>query len=147
MKTAVETAALVGLIAPDAAAAGAYSSGWIKADAFNRYMAIASVGVMATGSTVDAKLEQATSSGGAGVKNVTGKVGAQLTEAGGDSNKQQVFDLIPADHLDIANGFSYFRLTITVGTAASDCDGKVIGVDPVNGPAKDHDAASVAAIY
>lgn len=136
MKTAAETAAVLGAAG---GAAGTYSTAWIKADAFLRYMGIAAGFAAVT--TLDAKLEQATSAAGAGAKDVTGKVATQIADG---AAKQIVLDLIPADDLDIANGFVFFRLTHTA--AAGPSAGLVLGVDGVNGPAKDFDAASVAQV-
>lgn len=143
MYAAPEVVAVVGNIDPDAYAAGAYSTGWIKADKFLRYMAILQAGTLVATATLDFKLEQATTSGGAGVKDVTGRAITQLTEAGTDSDKQAVIGLVPADHLDIANGFVYFRATATLGTAGGDVGAVVLGVGGVNGPAKDHDVSTV----
>lgn len=136
MKTAAETAAV---LAAAGGAAGTYSTGWIRADAFLRYMAV--VSGFAAVTTLDAKLEQATSAAGAGAKDVTGKVATQIADG---AAKQIVIDLIPADHLDVTNGFGFFRLTHTA--AAGPSAGLVLGVDGVNGPAKDFDAATVAQV-
>lgn len=143
MRAATEIAALVGVIDPDAYAASTVTTGWIKADKFHRYLAMVLAGDLVTDATLDAKLEQATDGSGTGAKDVTGKAITQLTQAGSDSNKQAAIGLIPADDLDIANGFVYFRLSCTLGTAGGDLAGSVYGVEPVNGPAKDHDATTV----
>lgn len=143
MLAAKEIAAVVGVIDPDAYAAGSYSTGWIKADKFARYLAAVLVGDMVATSTVDAKLEQASSGSGTGVKDISGRAITQLTQAGTDDNKQAMIDLIPANHMDIAGGFFWFRLTMTVATAASDAGGLVLGVTPVDGPAFNSDASTV----
>jgi hypothetical protein len=135
-------AAIVGAIDPDAYAASAVSSGWIKAADFHDYMAAVMVGTMATNSTVDAKLQQATDGSGTGVKDITGKAITQLTEAGTDSDKQAIINL-RQEELDINNGFTHFRLTVTVAVAASDAGAVVLGMEPRYGPASDNDAASV----
>lgn len=140
-----ERAAVVGVVDPDAYAAGTVSSAWISADQFLRYMAILAIGDLGTGATVDAKIEQASDSSGTGAKDVTGKAITQLTQAGSDDNKQAVIDLAPSD-LDHSNGFNHFRLSVTNGTEAMDGAAVVLGVDGVNGPASDYDAATVAEI-
>lgn len=139
-------AAVLGVIDPDATAAGAVSTGWIDLSKWGSIMAITLAGALGTNATFDAKLEQATASDGTGVKDVTGKAITQLTQAGTDeSDKQAIINCFP-DDLDINNGFRYVRLTITVATATSDAGGLVLGLDPRYGPANEHDAASVAEI-
>ena len=142
---ASECVGIVGVIDPDAYAAGTVTTGWIKAGDFQRFMATVSAGDLGTNATLDAKLEQASDSTGTGAKDVTGKAITQLTQAGGDSNKQAIINLNP-DELDIANGFGYFRLSLTVGTATSDAGAMVQGVYPRTGGAEDNDATTVAEI-
>jgi hypothetical protein len=137
-----DRAAIVGNIDPDAYAAGTYTTGWINMADFLSIMAIVQAGTLGSSATVDAKLEQATSAAGAGAKDVTGKAITQLTQAGTDSDKQAVINLF-ANELDINNGFTHARLSITVGTATSDAGGIVIGFDPVKDVASANDAATV----
>lgn len=134
--------ALVGVIDPDAYAAGTYTTGWIAAAEAANFMALVSVGDMVSTSTVDAKIQQATSAAGAGAKDVTGKSITQLTQAGTDDNKQVVIN-IRAEELDLANSFTHFRLSMTVATAASDAAGYVFSLDHRYGPANLRDLASV----
>lgn len=143
---ASEVAAVVGEIDPDAYATGTYTSGWINAADFDRYMATVEAGDLGTSATLDAKLEQAQDGSGTGAKDISGTDITQLTEAGGDSNKQAVINLNPAGDMDTANEFTHFRLSMTVGTAASDASGVVHGIGPVYGPASDHDASTVAEV-
>ena len=49
--------ALVGVIDPDAYAAGTYTTGWIAAAEAANFMALVSVGDMVSTSTVDAKIQ------------------------------------------------------------------------------------------
>ena len=142
MFAAKEKVGVVGVIDPDAYAAATTTSGWVKADAFLRYIAIIAAGDIATNGTLDAKIEQATSAAGAGAKDVTSLAITQLTEAGPDSNKQVVIDIDPCD-LDIANNFTHFRLSVTGAVAAADWGAVILGVEPVNGPATGFDAATV----
>lgn len=134
--------AVVANIDPDAYTAGAYSSGWVDMAKFGAIMAIVQAGDLGSSATLDGKLEQATSAAGAGAKDVTGKAITQLTQAGTDSNKQSVINLF-ADELDINNGFTHARVTITVGTATSDAGAIVLGVDPRKDVASASDAATV----
>ncbi len=134
--------ALAGVIDPDAYSAGTYTTGWIAAADAGAFMALVSVGTMASTSTVNAKLEQATSAAGAGAKDITGKAITALTEAGSDSDKQAIINLRP-EELDIANAFTHFRLSMTVATAASDASGHVFALDHRYGPANLRDIAAV----
>lgn len=135
-------AAVVGVIDPDANAAGALSTGWIAMKDFASIMAIVMAGDLGTSATLDAKIEQATDGSGTGAKDVSGKAITQLTQAGTDSNKQAVINC-RADEIDIANGFTHARLTMTTATATSDSAAIVLGFDPAYGPASDSDAATV----
>lgn len=137
-----EVAAVVGVIDPDAYAANTYTTGWVDMRDFLAVMAIVTAGDLGSSATLDAKLEQATSSGGAGVKDVTSKAITQLTQAGTDSNKQAVINC-RAEELDVDGGFRYVRLSMTVAVATSDCAGLVLGFNPARGPASDTDAATV----
>ena len=137
-----ELAAVVGVIDPDANAAGALSTGWIDMRDFGALLAIVMAGDLGTSATLDAKFEQATSSGGAGVKDVSGAAITQLTQAGTDSNKQALINL-RGEQLDTDSGFRYARLTMTTATATSDSGAVVLGFHPARGPASDFDATTV----
>lgn len=134
--------AVVGNIDPDAYAASTVTTGWIAAKNFERFLAIIQAGTLGVSATVDAKLEQASDSSGTGAKDITGKAITQLTQAGTDDDKQALINL-RADELDVANAFTHFRLSVTVGTAASDAAGIVLGFGGRYQPASDNDAASV----
>lgn len=137
-----ELAAVVGVIDPDALGASTVTTGWVNMRNFGAVMAIVMAGTLGTSATLDAKLEQATSSGGAGAKDIDGKDITQLTQAGTDSDKQVVINC-RAEELDVDNGFAYVRLSMTVATATSDCGGLLLGLFPARGPASDFDAATV----
>ena len=113
---------LVVAIAPSNQAAGAQSTGWISvADYFN-FMALVNVGALGASGTVDAKIEQAQDSSSTGAKDVAGKAITQIVA----SNKTAAIDINQND-IDVTNGFTHIRLTITVGTAACDTAATVIG--------------------
>jgi hypothetical protein len=133
--------ATVGILNPVSVAAGAFATGWIKADKFAKYHATLLTGVLGTAATVDAKIEQASAADGTGAKDVTGKTITQLVKASHD-NKQVEISLVPSE-LDLANAFYWFRVSGTVGAAASILGGLVQGITPKYGPASDHDLASV----
>lgn len=120
----------------------AKSTGWIAAANFFNFLALIAVGALGASATVDAKLEQATSAAGADAKDITGKAITQLTKAGTDDNKQVLINL-KQDELDIANGFTHFRLTVTPAVAASQIFGCVMGLDPRYNSASDNDATTV----
>lgn len=104
-------------IDPVAQAAGTITTGWISAANHERFLATVQTGLMGAAGTLDAKLQQATDSAGTGVKDVTGKAIVQVLKAAGD-NKQALINL-RAEELDMANSFTFFRLSVTVGTATS----------------------------
>lgn len=141
---ASEAAALVATIDPDALAVAAVSSDYVDMALFDQVLAVVSAGTLGTAATLDAKLEQAQDSGGTGVKDITGKAITQLVKAT-DDDKQALIDCRAAE-LDTDGGFSFLRLTITVGAATSDGSGHVFGFGPRYGPASDNDLASVAEI-
>jgi hypothetical protein len=132
---------VVGVIQPQSASS-VQVSGWLDATTFHNFMAVLQVGALGASATVDAKIQQATSSGGAGAKDVTGKAITQLTKAGTDDNKQVLLNLKQED-LDFNNGFKFFQVSMTPATAACLISGAVLGFDPRYGMASDNDAATV----
>jgi hypothetical protein len=137
-----DRSAVLACIDPDAYPAAAYSTGYIDVTNWQNLMAIIMAGDLGASATLNAKLEQATSSGGAGVKDVTGKAITALTQAGTDDNKQAIINCSQYD-LDFANGFKFVRLTMTVATATSDAGALLMGFDPRYNTAADNDAATV----
>jgi hypothetical protein len=137
-----EVVGIVGNIDPDAYAASTVTSGWIAAKNYQAFMAIVQAGALGSSATLDAKLQQASDGSGTGAKDITGKAITQLTQAGTDDDKQAVINLRP-EELDVDNGFTHFRLSMTVATATSDCGGIVLGLFPVRGPATGVDATTV----
>lgn len=135
-------APIVGVIPPQSTNTTVTSS-WLSMADLAALQAIISVGVLGASATVNAKLEQATDSGGTGAKDVTGKAISQLVKAT-DDNKQAVINC-RADELDVNNSFTHVRLSITVGTAASLVSGLILGHFPRYEPA-DVQAASVKEI-
>ncbi|MBB2915863.1 hypothetical protein [Cupriavidus alkaliphilus] len=137
-----ETQAVVAAIDPSSQGAGAATTAWVSADDFHAYMAVVAIGAFGSGATVDAKIQQAKDSSGTGAKDITGKSVTQLVAAGGN-NRQAVINFMPED-LDVNNGFTHVRLSVTVGTAASLTAGVLLGVGARQGPPSA--AASVAQI-
>jgi len=120
-----EELSVLATIDPVSQGAGTANSGWVDMRDVKRLLALVDVGVFGGSATVDAKLQQATSSGGAGAKDITGKAITQLLAAGGN-NRQALINLAD-DELDAANGFRWVQLSITVGTAATLISGLVLG--------------------
>ena len=112
-----EKLALLDNIAPISQSAGTVTSGWVSAANFERFLAVIQTGVLGASATVDAKLQQATDSSGTGAKDITGKAITQIVKATGDGKQVEIN--LRAEELDTNNAFNYFRLSVTVGTAAS----------------------------
>jgi hypothetical protein len=137
-----EVVALAGIIDPDAYTAATYTTGWVSAKNFTALAALISAGDLGASATINAKLEQATTSGGSGAKDITGKAITALTQAGTDDNKQAWINLRP-EELDVDNGFAFVRLSMTVATATSDAAGYLFGFQPARGPATAVDSTTV----
>ena len=131
-----DEAVLVGVIDPDLNTAATYTTGWINMGLFEAIQAIILAGALGTSATLDAKLQQATDASGTGVKDITGKAITQLTEAGTDSDKQAIINC-RSDELDVNNGFSHVRLSMTVAVASSDSAAVVLGHHARYQPATD----------
>lgn len=135
--------AVVGAIDPDAYAASTVVTGWIAAKDFHSFMAVVMAGTLGTNATLDAKLQQATDGSGSGAKDISGTAITQMTQAGTDKSDKQAVINLRQEQLDIANGFTHFRLSMTIATATSDAGGIVFGMDERYGPASDTDSAAV----
>jgi hypothetical protein len=138
-----EALAVLGAINPSSQAAGTANSGWISLANARRVLAIIQVGTFGAAATVDAKIQQAKDLAGTGAKDVAGKSIVQLLAAGGN-NVLSLID-VNADELDVNNGYSAVQLSITVGAAATQTAGLVLGGDTRFNPASAFNAASVAA--
>lgn len=137
-----ERAAICAVLDPVSQGIATVTTGWVAAKNFHSLLALVATGAMTAGSTVDAKLQQATDSAGTGAKDITGSAITQLTQASADGNKQVLINLRTED-LDVDGDFAFVRLSVTVGTAASLLFGALLGLDPRNGPASDNDATTV----
>ncbi len=119
-------AVVMAVLDPVSQAAATVTTAWVPMTDFEAIQAILQVGALGAGATVDAKLEQATSAAGAGAKDIAGKAITQLTKAGADDNKQVVINC-RSDELDVAGGFAYVRLSVTVAVAACLISAVVLG--------------------
>ena len=138
---ASEMLAILATIDPASQSAGSATTGWVSVANHHGLLAVVQTGVLGTLATVDAKLQQATDSTGAGAKDVAGRAIIQIVKATGD-NKQALINLKP-EELDTVNGFGFVRVTVTVGVAASITSAQLLGVNPRFAPA---DAANQAAV-
>ncbi len=154
---ASEEVALVGTIDPDAYAVGAQNSDYVDMEQFGRLMVTLLLGAMSdTSTTWDLKLQQATTSGGGGVKDITGKAITQIASGSPAVGDKQTVINLRADELDVNNGFSFVRAVMTSADSASPADSPVSsahdacvilqGLSPRYGPASDNDLASVVEI-
>jgi hypothetical protein len=139
-----EITAVLEKIAPVSQGAGAVSSGWVSVKDFHKFLAVIQAGVLGAAATLDAKIQQASDNAGTGVKDVAGKAITQMVKAT-DDNKQAEINFSPAD-LDVNNGFTFVRMTLTVGTAASLCAAVLLGLGPRSGPASASNVSSVKEI-
>lgn len=124
-----EKLAVLATLDPVAQTAGTVVTTWVPAANFHSFLALIMTGVLGTAATVDAKLRQATSSGGAGAKDITGKAITQIVKATGD-NVQAMIECRGED-LDSANGFTFVALSLTVGTATSIVGAALVGGNPL----------------
>ncbi len=139
-----ELLAILATLDPASQAAGTATTGWISLAMHNGLLAVIQTGVLGTGATVDAKVQQALDAVGTGAKDIAGKAIAQITKATGD-NKQALINVKPED-LDTVAGFGFVRLAVTVGGAASLTAAQVLGVSPRMLPADAGNQAAVAQI-
>ncbi|HWB15969.1 MAG TPA: hypothetical protein VG538_06130 [Vicinamibacterales bacterium] len=128
---------LRGVIDPDANTAATYTTGWVSLADFGAVMAIVFAGDLGSSATIDAKIEQAKDASATGSKDLTGKAITTLT----DSNVQAIIN-VRGEDLDVANGYTHVRLSMTVGTATSDSGAAIFGVDARYAPADAADTVS-----
>lgn len=115
-----ELLAILDYLAPVSQAAGTVTTpNWIfVGDIADQLQYELDVGVMGASATINAQVYQATSSGGAGSKVITGKALTALTQTPtNNSGTVNTIDFKCQD-LDTNNGFCYVQLSIVVATAA-----------------------------
>ncbi|NCW79167.1 MAG: hypothetical protein EBV64_14690 [Oxalobacteraceae bacterium] len=140
-----EQLSLLTSIDPSNQAAGSSTSSWVALANHHNLLAVIQTGAMANGSTVDAKLQQATDATGTGAKDITGKAITQLAQAANGASRQALINLRP-DEVDANNGFTHVRLVLTVATAAAHTAAQLLGLDPRFAPADAVNQAAVAQI-
>ena len=141
---ASEMLAILATIDPASQSAGTATTGWVSVANHHGLLAVVQTGVLGTLATVDAKLQQATDSTGAGAKDVAGRAITQIVKATGD-NKQALINLKP-EELDTINGFGFVRVALTVGVAASITGAQLLGVNPRFAPADSGNQAAVVQV-
>ncbi|TXH06685.1 MAG: hypothetical protein E6R09_01125 [Rhodocyclaceae bacterium] len=139
-----ELLAILATLDPSSQAAGTVNTGWVPLANHHGLLAVIQTGVLGTGATVDAKLQQALDATGTGAKDIAGKAITQIVKASGD-NKQALINVKPED-LDTVGGFGFVRLSVTVGVAASQTAAQVIGLNPRELPAHTGNQAAVLQI-
>ena len=139
-----ELFSVLATIDPASQAVGTVTTGWISAGNHHSLLALVQSGVLGTGATLDAKLQQATDASGTGAKDVTGKAITQIVKASGD-NKQALINLRP-DDLDVTNGYVYVRLSLTVAVAASLTAAQLLGFNPRFAPGDASNQVAVAQV-
>jgi len=140
-----EQLSILATLDPGNQAAGVVSTGWVALNTHHGLLALVQTGALATGSTVDAKLQQALDTSGTGARDVTGKAITQLTQASNGANRQALINLRP-EELDVNNGFAFVRLVVTVATAAANTSAQLLGVNPRLASAETANQAAVAQI-
>ena len=140
-----EQLSLLTSIDPSNQAAGSSTSSWVALANHHNLLAVIQTGAMANGSTVDAKLQQATDATGTGAKDITGKAITQLAQAANGASRQALINLRP-DEVDANNGFTYVRVVVTVAIAAAHTAAQLLGLDPRFAPADTVNQAAVAQI-
>ena len=139
-----ELLTILATLDPSSQAAGTTTTGWISVANHHGLLTVIQTGVLGTGATVDAKLQQAQDSTGTGAKDISGKAITQIVKATGD-NKQALINVKPED-LDTVNGFGFVRLSVTVGTAASQTAAQVLGINGRELPANTSNQAAVVQV-
>lgn len=139
-----ELLAILATLDPSSQAAGTATTGWISVANHHGLLAIVQTGVMGTGATLDAKVQQAQDASGTAAKDIAGKSITQIVKASGD-NKQALINVKP-EELDTVNGFGFVRLSVTVGVAASQTAAQVLGINGRELPAITANQAAVVQI-
>ena len=133
--------AVIATIAPASQAIGPVSSGWISFNAFEAMMGLVQNGALGVAATIDAIFQQALDGIGTGAKPVVA-TGMVQNVVATDNGKVNIINLLERD-LDVANGFQFVQLTVTVGVAASFAGALVLGVNERYGPAARNNAVFV----
>jgi len=113
----------------DSIAAGTHYSSYVSLANYHRAWLVLNVGDMATLSTLDVQIMQATDTSGTGVKTITGKSITQLTQAGGDGDDLICIEL-RTEELDVTNGFDCICVRVVASVAAVELGWVLFGCVP-----------------
>jgi len=113
----------------DSQDAGTHNGTWVAVSTYHRVWFVLDVGDMAQGATLDAGIQQATTTGGAGAKAITGKTITQLAQADGDGGDLVCIEL-QTEELDVDGGFDCVRFYVTVANAAVEYSAILYGCSP-----------------
>ncbi len=141
---ASEFLALVASINPSSQAVGSLTTGWVSMANVRTLLAIISTGTLGALSTVDASLSQAIDATGTGAKPIVGKAITTIPAASG--NNTQALINLQAHELDVANGYQFVELTLTVGVAASETAALLLGASTRYEPASAYNQTGVTQI-
>lgn len=108
------------------AGAATYTTTWMRASLAYQWLMIISAGTV--GTSVDAKVEQATDNSGTDAKDLSGSAITQLTAAGTAAIQFKPIDL------DIDNDFEFVRLSITTVGASTVASGHVLALGTMYEP-------------
>lgn len=140
MERLSEKVAVVSVIDPDAYAASTVNGDVIDMQDYEQVMFILQVGTLGSGASVSLTIKGDTTSGGSFTTTITGKVTANLTQAGSDSDKQAI---ITVTQDEVTNqGLRYLREDLLIQNATSDVGTIALGTTRY-GPASNFDLASV----
>lgn len=134
---------VVDCIDPDAYAIGAVNGDIIDMRDLRRVLFVVQVGTMAAGSTVDFVVNASTAANMANPVAITGKAITQLTQAGGDSDKQVLVEVTSEEVAEMAVGARYIQGTLTVAVDTSDAGVVTLGAFARYSPGADYDLATV----
>ena len=112
---------------PPASSSGVRDSGNVDVEGYHRVFVAIHVGAIADTGTLDADLEQASSTAAGTRKAITGKSITQLTT---DDDDCVVYIELRTEELDVDGDFHYVNLELTAATAASISGAEVYGVKP-----------------
>jgi hypothetical protein len=139
-----EKLAVVGVINSQLANNTTLSSGWINMNVIRRLLAILNLG--ATDTTVDFKMQSATSSAGANSADISGKVITQLS--GTDDNKQAEIEIKAEEVGALGATRQWVRVQVIIGNGVTGANVGVIVLGAVlrYTPGADYDLTTVAQI-
>ncbi len=136
-----EAVAVLAVIPPSAQAPGVVFSPWVELDEADRLLAIVQVGTFGANATVDASIAQAQNAKGANAKPIGAGKAIALTAAMGN-DVQATLDVDTAD-LDVANGYGFVQLGVSVSVTATETAAVILGGSSRYEPASSFNAASV----